>query len=181
MDTLLMVLGLVLVLAVGLGALVVAALVRAARAASAKAERVALRARSLAGPGSTTGRIASVRLGLRNSLESTRRVLEAAHQEDGQLADAMALLKRLDRYGAEVDADLRQLEREPDAARAADRLGAFEERAERVRAAADQLRWATQDRAHRLADDELTRLGAECAQEAEALRHWQRGALPREA
>lgn len=64
------------------------------------------------------------------------------------------------------------LEREPDTARVAAKLPELRERAERITHSAETMRWAAQDRMHRFADDELSRLSKECESEAGALRHW---------
>ncbi|WP_198035244.1 hypothetical protein [Streptacidiphilus rugosus] len=154
-----------------LGTLVVLGAVRAARAVSAKAENVALKARAYTNPGAP-GRIASVRLRLRNSLAGTRQALDAAAAQDAQVGESLALLKRLDELAADLDGQLRVLEHEPDAARVDAKLPELRERAGRITHAAEELRWAVQDRQHRFADDELARLSAECSQEADALRHW---------
>ncbi|MEZ0066448.1 chromosome segregation ATPase [Streptacidiphilus sp. MAP12-20] len=154
-----------------LGALVVVGAVRAARAVSVKAENVALKARAYTNPGAP-GRIASLRLRLRNSLEGTRQALDAAAAQDAQVGESLQLLRRLDEHAAELDGQLRVLEREPDATRVDAKLPELRERAERITHAAEELRWAVQDRQHRFADDELARLSEECSQEADALRHW---------
>lgn len=171
MEALLVVLVVLLLCGAAVAALVAVGLVKAARAASARAERVALKARTMTGSG-VGAEIARHRLALRDSLDSTRGVLAAAHREDRQVGDAVQLLDRLEQHGRELEGELRLLEREPDRARAGERLHDLAERADRLRGAADQLRWSAQERQHRFADDELTRLTQECADEAEALRHW---------
>jgi hypothetical protein len=175
---------LVLCVLIGIGALVVVGTVKAARAVSAKAENVALKARAYTNPGAP-GRIASVRLRLRSTLEGTRQALESAVSQDAQVGESLQLLKRLEALGAELDAQLRVLEREPEVARVDAKLPELRARAERITHAAEELRWAVQDRQHRFSEDELARVSDECTQEADALRHWTRaeesadGAHPR--
>ncbi|GAA1216441.1 hypothetical protein GCM10009665_02890 [Kitasatospora nipponensis] len=180
-------LGVLLVL-FGIGAvtLVVLAILRTGRALAAKVERtevqarravenVTLRARTYTRPGAQ-GEIAAVRLALRTSLTGTREVLQGAVASDGQLTEALQLLGRLDAHAAELDGELRMLEREPEQSRLAVKLPELRERAERITSSAESMRWAAQDRMHRFAQDELSRLSEECASEAGALRHWDTGA-----
>ncbi|GAA4848387.1 hypothetical protein [Kitasatospora terrestris] len=134
-------------------------------------ENATLKAKSFAKPGDP-GKLAAVRLELRTALDSTRQVLQAGHVEDSQLGEALQLLARLDTHAAELDTELRLLEREPDAARVSAKLPELRERADRITHSADSLRWAAQDRMRRFADDELVRLSKECEDEAGALRHW---------
>ncbi|MFC8447824.1 hypothetical protein [Kitasatospora sp. NPDC057223] len=182
MDALGVVLALVMLFGIGLLTLAVVGTVKAAKAVAAKVERhetnarravenVTLKAKSYTKPG-PQGRISATRLALRTSLDGTRQVLEAGLAEDGQLADSLRLLARLDAHAAELDGELRILEREPDAGRIAAKLPELRERAERITHSAETMRWAAQDRMHRFADDELARLGKECESEAGVLRHW---------
>ncbi|MFC9327797.1 hypothetical protein [Kitasatospora sp. NPDC057015] len=182
MDAVGVVLGLVLLIGVGLLTLAVVGTVKAARAVATRVERheanarravenVALKAKTYTKPGAQ-GRISATRLALRTSLDGTRQVLEAGLAEDGQLVESLQLLGRLDAHAAELDTELRILEREPDAGRIAAKLPELRERAERITHSAETMRWAAQDRMHRFADDELTRLAKECESEAGALRHW---------
>lgn len=134
-------------------------------------EDTTLRARRLAQPGAA-GQLAELRLSLRTSLDSTRRTLQAASGDDGSLGEALALCARLEEHGRALDTELKQLEREPDRARAGDRLPELRERAERITHSADSLRWAAQDRARQFADEELADLSRQCDLEAGALRHW---------
>jgi len=140
-------------------------------------EDVAIKARSFARPGAH-GEVAALRSQVRGALAASRRTLEAGASSDPQLQDALGLLTRLDTHARDLDAHLHALELEPDAARVASRLPAVRERADRIVHSASSLRWAAQDRAHRLADDELARLAEECDTEASALRHWSPGRLP---
>ncbi|WP_329494944.1 hypothetical protein [Kitasatospora herbaricolor] len=182
MDAVGVVLGLVLLIGVGLLTLAVVGTVKAAKAMAAKVERheanarravenVALKAKTYTKPGAQ-GQISATRLALRTSLDGTRLVLESSLAEDGQLAESLQLLARLDVHAAELDGELRILEREPDAGRIAAKLPELRERAERITHSAETMRWAAQDRMHRFAEDELTRLSKECESEAGALRHW---------
>ncbi|MER8186355.1 hypothetical protein [Kitasatospora sp. NPDC094015] len=186
MDALGVVLVLVLLFGAALLGMAVVGTVKAAKAVATKVERheanarravenVALKAKTFTKPGAQ-GRLAAVRLALRNALDSTRQVLAAGLPQDGQLAEAMQLLARLEAHAAELDAELRMLEREPDESRVTAKLAELRERAERITHSAESLRWAAQDRMRRFADDELGRLTEECANEAGALRHWDTGA-----
>ncbi|MFJ4673313.1 hypothetical protein [Kitasatospora purpeofusca] len=182
MEILGVLLGVALLLGLGVVVLVVIGLIKAARAVGEKVERqeakarravenVTLKAKSYTQTG-PQGQISAVRLGLRTSLDGTRRVLEGSVGQDGQLGEALALLGRLDAHAAELDGELRMLEREPDAGRVAAKLPELRERAERITHSAETMRWAAQDRMHRFAADELGRLSRECEDEAGALRHW---------
>ncbi|MFB6892733.1 hypothetical protein ACFCX4_25855 [Kitasatospora sp. NPDC056327] len=180
------ILGVLVVLGVLFGiavaVLVVIGLVKAARAVGEKMERqeakarravenVTLKAKTYTQTG-PQGQISAVRLRLRTSLDGTRQVLEGAAAQDGQIGESLALLGRLDAHAAELDGELRTLEREPDAGRVAAKLPELRERAERITHSAEAMRWAAQDRMHRFAEDELSRLSKECEDEAGALRHW---------
>lgn len=162
---------LILCVLIGGGTLVVVGTVKAARTVGAKAENVALKARAYTNPGAP-GRIASVRLRLRGALEGTRQALESAAAQDAQVGESLQLLKRLEEHGAELDGQLRVLEREPEVSRVDAKLPELRTRAERITRAAEELRWAVQDRQHHFSEDELARLSEECSQEADALRHW---------
>ncbi|MGF1425985.1 hypothetical protein [Kitasatospora sp. LaBMicrA B282] len=137
-------------------------------------ENVTLKAKTYAKPG-PVGELAAVRLSLRTALGSTRDVLAGGVATDGQLAESLRLLDRLDAHAAELDAELRLLEREPDPVRITAKLPELRERAERITHSAESMRWAAQDRMHRFAADDLSRLSEECESEAGALRHWDRG------
>ncbi|MFJ1756849.1 hypothetical protein [Kitasatospora sp. NPDC088134] len=182
MEALGVVVALVALFGVALLVMAVVGTVKAAKAVAAKVERhganaqravenATLKAKSFAKPGEQ-GRIAALRLSLRTALDSTRQVLQSGLPQDGQLGDALQLLGRLDSHAAELDAELRFLEREPANDRIAAKLPELRERTERITHAADSLRWAAQDRMRRFADDELSRLSQECQDEAGALRHW---------
>ncbi len=182
MEILGVLLGLALLFGLGVVVLVIVGLVKAARAVGEKMERqeakarravenVTLKAKTYTQTG-PQGQISAVRLRLRTSLDGTRQVLEGAVGQDGQLGESLALLARLDTHAAELDGELRTLEREPDAGRVAAKLPELRERAERITHSAEAMRWAAQDRMHRFADDELGRLSQECEDEAGALRHW---------
>ncbi|MEV7776345.1 hypothetical protein [Kitasatospora sp. NPDC086791] len=182
MDVFGVMIGLALLIGIAMVALAVVGTVKAARAVGAtigKHEANARRAVETATLKAKTytkigppAQIATVRLGLRTSLDGTRQVLEGGLEQDGQLGESLALLTRLDSHAAELDGELRMLEREPDTARIAAKLPELRERAERITHAAETMRWAAQDRMQRFADDELSRLSQECESEAGALRHW---------
>ncbi|MFE7637581.1 hypothetical protein ACFU7Z_26420 [Kitasatospora sp. NPDC057518] len=182
MDVFGVMIGLVLLFGVAAMVLAVIGTVKAAKAVGAKIEKHEANARravetatlkaktyTRVGP---PAQIATVRLGLRTSLDGTRQVLEGGLAQDSQLGESLALLDRLDTHAAELDGELRMLEREPDTARIAAKLPELRERAERITHSAETMRWAAQDRMHRFADDELSRLSQECESEAGALRHW---------
>ncbi|GAA2440704.1 hypothetical protein [Streptomyces macrosporus] len=134
-------------------------------------EDTTLRARG-AQPG-PVGELARVRLELRASLDGTRRALEAGSSHDASLSEALGLFERLQEHARQLDGELRLLmEREPDRARVAARLPEARERAERIKASADSLRFAAQDRARRHSEDELAALSEQIELEAGALRHW---------
>ncbi|MDH6131647.1 hypothetical protein P3T37_001021 [Kitasatospora sp. MAA4] len=180
------VIALVVLFGIGIVTLLIVAAVKAGKAVAATVERtetnarravenVTLKARTYTKPGAA-GQIAGVRLSLRTSLRGTREVLEAGVGGDGQLAEALQLLGRLDAHAAELDRELRMLEREPESSRVSAKLPELRERAERITHSAESMRWAAQDRMHRFAEDELTRLSQDCESEAGALRHWDTGA-----
>ncbi|MFD0279401.1 hypothetical protein ACFVHB_36660 [Kitasatospora sp. NPDC127111] len=182
MDVLGVMVGLALLFGLAVVALVVVGVVKAARTVGEKMERqeakarravenVTLKAKTFTQTG-PQGQISAVRLGLRTSLDGTRQVLESGLAQDGQLGESLALLRRLDAHAAELDGELRILEREPDTGRIAAKLPELRERADRITHSAETMRWAAQDRMHRFADDELRRLSQECENEAGALRHW---------
>ncbi|WP_069463863.1 hypothetical protein, partial [Actinacidiphila rubida] len=95
----------------------------------------------------TPGELARLRLGLRTSLDSTYRALEAGRAGDASLSEAAQLLGRLDAHARELDSEMRLLDGEPDRARVAARLPELTERTRRITHSADSLRWAAQDRA----------------------------------
>lgn len=182
MDVLGVMIGLALLFGLAALALAVVGTVKAAKAVAVKVERheanarravenVTLKAKTFTKPG-PQGQISAVRLGLRTSLDGTRQVLESGLAQDGQLGESLVLLTRLDAHAAELDGELRILEREPDTGRIAAKLPELRERADRITHSAETMRWAAQDRMHRFADDELSRLSQECESEAGALRHW---------
>lgn len=179
MEIFLAVMALFFLTAVGLGAVAVVKTKRAVQRglerhvpqARRMVEDTTLKARRLTQPGAA-GRLAELRLTLRTSVDSTRRMLESASAEDGSLSEAISLCARLDGHARALDGELKILEREPDKERIAARLPELQERAERITHSADTLRWAVQDRARRFADGELAALGQECEMEAGALRHW---------
>ncbi|MCI0383589.1 hypothetical protein [Streptomyces sp. CNQ085] len=172
-------LALLFVLFVVLGAVATVKTVRAVRRGVERTEQqvrrtveeTTLKARS-AQPG-PVGELARVRLELRGSLDSTRRALETGSRDDPSLGEAAGLLDRLDEHARRLDGELRLLmEREPDRGRIAARLPDARERADRIRASADSLRFAVQDRARHHDEDGLNALSEQIEIEADALRHW---------
>ncbi|SDO10702.1 hypothetical protein [Actinacidiphila guanduensis] len=173
----------VLLIVLAFGALVTVAVVKTAQKvkrgierSTAQARRAVedqrLRARRFALPGAL-GELAQLRLELRTSIDSTFEALDSA-----ELAEAAALMNRLDSHARALDAELRLLEREPDRSRVAAQLPALTERAHRITHSADALRWAAQDRARHAVTDDLADLTREVDMEARALRHWEPAAGP---
>ncbi|MFD5030038.1 hypothetical protein ACFVWX_26205 [Streptomyces sp. NPDC058220] len=134
-------------------------------------EDTTLRARSIGQLG-VPGQLAQLRLKLRTSMRATQDALQAGAAEDASLSESIALFQRLSAHGRELDDELRQLERDPDRARIADRLQELRERTERITHSADSLRWAARDRARKFAEDDLSSLSAQIDVESGALRHW---------
>ncbi|MFI1968116.1 hypothetical protein BLA24_21045 [Streptomyces cinnamoneus] len=135
-------------------------------------EDTRLKARQYTQPG-PAGELAQLRLSLRASMRATQEVLRVSVAEDSSLSESLALFERLSAHGRELDEDLRKLEEEPDKARVATCLPELRERTERVRHAADSLRWAAQDRARQFAEDDLSLLSEQIRMETGALRHWE--------
>ncbi|MEE1753448.1 hypothetical protein [Streptomyces sp. SP18CS02] len=134
-------------------------------------EDTTLRAKSF-GPGGVASELAQLRLSLRTSMRATQDALQAGAAEDASLRESLDLFGRLSAHGQELDEELRRLEREPDRAKVAGRLGELRERTERITHSADSLRWAARDRAQKFAQDDLDALSAQIDMEAGALRHW---------
>ncbi|MEV7089568.1 hypothetical protein AB0O07_27375 [Streptomyces sp. NPDC093085] len=135
-------------------------------------EDTALRAKSLGQPGTAAAELAQLRLRLRTSMRATQDALHAGVAEDASLKESVELFERLSTHGRELDDQLRNLERDPDRARVAQRLQEVRDRTERITHSADSLRWAVRDRARKFAEDDLSSLSAEIDMEAGALRHW---------
>ncbi|MCL8014715.1 hypothetical protein [Streptomyces sp. AS02] len=180
MEAVIAVVALLFVLFVVLGAYATVKVVGAAKRrvdetithARRTVEDTTLRAKSLAQPGSA-GELAQLRLKLRTSMRATQDALHAGVTEDESLKESLGLFERLSAHGHELDAELRRLESEPDRSTLAQRLPDLRERTARIVQAADSLRWAARDRAHRFADDDLDSLSAQIDVETGALRHWQ--------
>ncbi|MFE6621486.1 hypothetical protein [Streptomyces sp. NPDC057740] len=180
MEAVIAVLALLFVLFVALGAYATVKVVGAAKRrvdetithARRTVEDHTLRAKSFAQPGAV-GELAQLRLKLRTSMRATQDALHAGVAEDESLKESLGLFQRLSAHGHELDAELRRLESEPDRATLTERLPDLRERTERIIHAADSLRWAARDRAHRFADDDLDTLSAQIDVETGALRHWQ--------
>lgn len=138
---------------------------------TAQARRVVedqkLRARRYARPGEI-GELTQLRLDLRTAIDSTTASLDGSG-----LAEAEALLARLNDHARSLDGELKLLEREPDKARITAQLPSLTERTQRITHSADSLRWAAQDRARHTTSDELADLAREVDMEATALRHWE--------
>ncbi|QOV38377.1 hypothetical protein IM697_08350 [Streptomyces ferrugineus] len=180
MEAVIAVFALLFVLFIALGAYATVKVVGAAKRrvdhtitqARRTVEDHTLRAKSFAQPGAV-GELAELRLKLRTSMRATQDALHAGAAEDESLKESLGLFQRLSAHGHELDAELRRLESEPDRSTLAERLPDLRERAERIVQAADSLRWAARDRAHRFADDDLDTLSAQIDVETGALRHWQ--------
>ncbi|MFD8146613.1 hypothetical protein [Streptomyces sp. NPDC059708] len=136
-------------------------------------EDTTLRARSL-GQAGVPGALAQLRLDLRTSMRATQAALYQGVQADASLKESIALFERLSRHGHELDDELKRLEQEPDRKRTAERLPELRERAGKITASADSLRWAARDRARQFADEDLTALSAQIEVESSALRDWSR-------
>lgn len=134
----------------------------------ATAERLQLGARAVAvGP---RAELARLRLELRSSIESGRRVLAVASAAHWPLGDAPMLLRRLERAAAAVDAELTALGHERDERRLATLLPALRARVTALTTSAGSLRQGLMESSMRLGADELSALQADCALEARALR-----------
>ncbi|GGO43996.1 hypothetical protein [Streptomyces lasiicapitis] len=179
MEAVIAVVALLFVLFLAVGAYATVKVVGAARRgvdrtitqARRTVEDTTLRARTLAQPGAV-GELAQLRLKLRTSMRATQDSLRAGVAEDSSLHESLALFQRLSAHGHELDDDLKRLEREPDRIELSQRLPALKERTEQIVKAADSLRWAARDRAHKFADDDLDLLSEQIDMEAGALRHW---------
>ncbi|GGR75911.1 hypothetical protein GCM10010252_13040 [Streptomyces aureoverticillatus] len=179
MEAVIAVVALLFVLFLAVGAYATVKVVGAARRgvdrtitqARRTVEDTTLRARTLAQPGAV-GELAQLRLKLRTSMRATQDSLRAGVAEDASLHESLALFQRLSAHGHELDDDLKRLEREPDRIELSQRLPALRERTEQIVKAADSLRWAARDRAHKFADDDLDLLREQIDMETGALRHW---------
>lgn len=134
-------------------------------------EDTTLRAKTFAQPGAV-GELAQLRLTLRTSMRATQDALHAGVAEDPSLHESLALFERLSVHGHELDDELKRLESEPDRITLSQRLPSLKERTQQITKAADSLRWAARDRAHKFADDDLDLLRTQIDMEAGALRHW---------
>lgn len=160
----------------------VVAAVRAARAVNRGLERASTQVRrgiddtsiriKAAQPG-VVGQLARIRLDMRASVEHARRELTEGVSADGSLREALGLLDQLHDHARLLDRELAGLiEREPDRDRIAKRLPEVRERAAEIKASADSLRFAAQDRARRHDVDDLASLREQIDIESGALRHW---------
>jgi hypothetical protein len=164
---------------VGLGVYVTVRAVGAARRgvdrtitqARRTVEDTTLRAKSYGQVGMGS-ELAQLRLSLRTSMRATQEALTTGVASDASLSESVALFERLSEYGHQLDDELRRLERDPDKARAAERIPELRERTEQVVQSADSLRWAARDRARKFADDDLSSLSEQIRMESGALRHW---------
>ncbi|WP_171161664.1 hypothetical protein [Streptomyces sp. I05A-00742] len=134
-------------------------------------EDTRLKARQYTSPGSV-GEVAQLRLSLRTTMRATQEALRLRAPDDPSLSESLALFERLSAHGRELDDDLRRLETEPNQSRVVASMPEMRERTERIKHAADSLRWAAQDRARQFADDDLADLSEQIRMEAGALRHW---------
>ncbi|SFB99887.1 hypothetical protein [Streptomyces aidingensis] len=153
--------------------------VRAARRGIERGVRQARRAvtdatlRARATQPGPLGEAARARKELRESLESTRTVLAAVSRNDPALGEAQSLLERLHEHAQQVDGELAMLmDVEPDRSRLAARLPGLRERADRIKASADSLRHAAQDRVLHHDAEQLDALQRQIEIESGALRHW---------
>ncbi|MFF2525518.1 hypothetical protein [Streptomyces liangshanensis] len=179
MEAVILILALLFVAFVALGVFVSVKAVKAAKRgvdrtisqARRTVEDTTLRARSLGQMG-VPGELAQLRVRLRTSMKATQDALHAGAAEDASLSESVGLFERLSVHGRELDDDLRQMERDPDRARVAERLEGLRERTERITRSADSLRWAARDRARKFAEDDLSSLSEQIDVESGALRHW---------
>ncbi|MFJ2646644.1 hypothetical protein ACIO1C_07975 [Streptomyces sp. NPDC087420] len=179
MEAVILILALLFVAFVALGVFVSVKAVKAAKRgvdrtisqARRAVEDTTLRARSIGQLG-VPGELAQLRVRLRTSMKATQDALHAGAAEDASLSESIALFERLSVHGRELDDDLRQMERDPDRARVAERLAGLRERTERITRSADSLRWAARDRARKFAEDDLSSLSEQIDVESGALRHW---------
>jgi hypothetical protein len=141
-------------------------------------EDTTLRAKSLGQTG-VAGELAQLRLALRTSMRATQDALRAGAAEDASLSESLALFERLSVHARELDDEMKQLEREPDRAKVAERLPELRERLERITHPAEALRWAARDRAKKFAEDDMDALSTQIDMEAGALRHWTTEEEPR--
>lgn len=162
--------------------LFVSMVVRAVRAVKRGAERARQEVRRTISDATLTaraaqpgpvGELARARRELRASIDGTRRVLEGAVGEDPALRESLALLDQLHEHARQLDREFAALaEGEPDRGRIAALMPELRERSRRIRASADSLRFAAQDRTHRHDADGLDALHQQIDLEAQALRHW---------
>ncbi|MFD3514520.1 hypothetical protein [Streptomyces sp. NPDC058657] len=179
MEVVILIMALLFFAFVGLGVYVTVKAVGAARRgvdrtltqARRTVEDTTLRAKSYGQVG-MGGELAQLRLSLRTSMRATQEALAAGVTSDASLSESIALFERLSEYGHQLDDELRRLERDPDKARAAERIPELRERTEQVVQSADSLRWAARDRARKFADDGLESLSEQIRMESGALRHW---------
>ncbi|WP_446041820.1 hypothetical protein [Streptomyces sp. SID1121] len=179
MEAVILILALLFVAFVALGVFASVKAVKAAKRgvdrtisqARRTVEDTTLRARSMGQMG-VPGELAQLRVRLRTSMKATQDALHAGAAEDASLSESVALFERLSAHGRELDDDLRQMERDPDRARVAERLAGLRERTERITRSADSLRWAARDRARKFAEDDLASLSEQIDVESGALRHW---------
>ncbi|NEC06077.1 hypothetical protein [Streptomyces sp. SID7909] len=179
MESVILILGLLVVAFMALGVYATVKVVGAARRgvdrtisqARRTVEDTTLRAKSYGQLG-VGGELAQLRLSLRTSMRATQDALRAGVAEDASLSESLGLFDRLSAHGLELDAELKALEREPDKATVSSRLPDLTKRTAEITRSADSLRWAARDRARKFADDELSALNAQIDVEAGALRHW---------
>ncbi len=159
----------VAVCALGTGvALVVLVVRRLVRAASDGLGDLTLRAASY-GVGRRPS-VAGLRLALRTELDAARRAVAVARQQQAPLGDAPALVARLDRVAADVDARLRVLGREPDPEDVRRALPPLRAEVEVVTRSAADLRDALLASGGALQAEQLRELGEACSVESRALR-----------
>ncbi|WP_063784357.1 hypothetical protein [Streptomyces sp. SBT349] len=128
------------------------------------------------------GEVARTRKELRTSVDSTRSTLLAGADRDPALREALALLDQLSGHAERLDGELASMMTgEPDRARVSARLPELRGRVERIKASADSLRMAAQDRAHHDNVEGLDALQEQIAIESKALRHWSPSEQPRSA
>ncbi|MFJ2414473.1 hypothetical protein [Streptomyces brevispora] len=179
MQTVILILGLLVVAFMALGVYAGVKVIGAARRgvdrtitqARRTVEDTTLRAKSLGQVG-VSGELAQLRLSLRTSMRATQEALQTGVSEDASLSESLGLFQRLSVHGRELDDELKRLEREPDKTTVSSLLPGLKERTGQITRSAESLRWAARDRARQFADDDLAALNVQIDVEAGALRHW---------
>lgn len=141
---------------------------RLLQGAAESADRLTTRARSH-GVG-RRAEVARLRLTLREEVRAARRTVDVAAAHAWPLGDAPALVSRLERSAATLDAQLRSIDAEPHTGTARHALAAVRPHVTAIARAATELREGVRASGLQLDGAELRGVGADCALEARALR-----------